>query len=271
MPQTIPGSGVRPTRSALDDLDLPVPDLGVALEDIDHELVARAQQLPERVAAGGAARILALDDLIWFKVKTEVWRGAVTRHAVGPRDDGAGSEALGCWWLGAAGTRRQDSGQDDFYEQLERSCVARRKSANATGAAVRTTTLSTHLLPASWDVDRLSAELATHARRAIQRVVRDMATESLRAGRVIGFDFEGHRVKLLIRAREDSAYIAIGASAFTDATTFALLLGSIPGIQTDDWMPEPGGVAGFQPDHGEILWSAVLSPESQALLLDTEE
>jgi hypothetical protein len=149
MPQTIPGSGVRPTRSALADLGVSVPTLGVTLEDVDHELVARAQQVPERVAAGGATRIISLDDLIWFKVKTETWRGAATRHAVRPVDgDADESTPLGCWWLGAAGTRRQDSGQDDFYEQLERSCIARRKAANAAGEAVRSNTLSTHLLPA---------------------------------------------------------------------------------------------------------------------------
>lgn len=159
----------------------------------------------------------------------------------------------------------------DFYEQLERSCVAPRKSANAAGEAVRTNALSTHLLPASWDVDRLAAELATHARRSIQQIVRDMAGESLRSGQVTGFNFEGHQVKLLIRAKEGAAYIAIGASGFTNATTFALLLSSIPGVGGDDWMPEPGGVAGFQPDHGEILWSAVLPPASQAMLLDTGE
>jgi hypothetical protein len=96
-----------------------------------------------------------------------------------------------------------------------------------------------------------------------------MAAESLRSGNVIGFEFEGHQIKLLIRAKEGLAYIAIGATGFTNATTFALLLGSIPGIRADDWMPEPGGAAEFQPDHCEILWSAVLPPASQVLLLDT--
>lgn len=147
MPQTIPGSGVRPTQLALADLSVPVPDLGVALEDVAHELLARAQQVPEKVAAGGATRIIALDDLIWFKVKTKIWRGAATRHAVLAHDEDADeSEPLGCWWLGAAGTRRQDSGQADFYEQLERSCVPRRKAANAAGESVRSNTQSTHLL-----------------------------------------------------------------------------------------------------------------------------
>ena len=98
MPQTVPGSGVRPTRLALSDLGAPVPDLGVALEDVEHELVARAQQVPERVAAGGATRIIALDDVIWFKVKTEIWRGAATRRAVLAHDEDADeSEPTGCW------------------------------------------------------------------------------------------------------------------------------------------------------------------------------
>lgn len=91
--------------------------------------------------------------------------------------------------------------------------LVRRKAANAAGEVVGSNSLSAHLLPASWDSDRLAAELATHARRSIQQVVRDMAAESLRTGHVFGFEFDGHPVKLLIR---------------------------IPDIRADDWMPEPG-------------------------------
>lgn len=149
--------------------------------------------------------------------------------------------------------------------------LVRRKAANAAGEVVGSNSLSAHLLPASWDSDRLAAELATHARRSIQQVVRDMAAESLRTGHVFGFEFDGHPVKLLIRAKEGLAYIAIGATGITNATTFALLLNSIPDIRADDWMPEPGGVAGFQPDYGEILWSAMLPPATQALLLEATD
>jgi len=73
--------------------------------------VVKAQRLPEQVAAGGAERILSLDDLVWFKVKTEAWRGAACRA---PLKGTALPPDVGLWWLGAAGTRRADSAQEDF-------------------------------------------------------------------------------------------------------------------------------------------------------------
>lgn len=264
--RSIPGTGVRPTRAVLSDLEVRVPDLGTALDDVDHELVTRAQQLPERVSAGGAERVVSIDDRVWFKIKTEAWRGAGTSYHV--RDDaGANAGVIGSWWIGAVGHRRADSPKEDFYDRLERECVARRKSANASGAVVKTNVLSDHLLPGDWDVDRLRAELATHARRRLQQVVRDMAAKSLRTGHVVGFDFEGCQIRLLIHAPHGLAYVAIGATGITDPVTFALLMTSIPGVAKDDWMPEPGGAAGLEPADGEILWSAVLPAESQAALL----
>ena len=264
---SIPGSGVRPTRLALDDLGTPIPNVGIALEDLEHELVIRAQQLPAKLEAGGAERIVSIDDRVWFKVKTESWRGAGTHYQV-RAGDGPNSAVACSWWLGAAGRRRADSAHDDFYDQLESQCTAARKAANSSGRVVKTNTVSDHLLPWEWDADRLRAELATHARRQIQQVVRDMAAQSLLTGHTVGFDFAGCQIKLLIRADPGLAYIAIGATGITDAATFALLMTSIPGVAKDDWMAEPGGAAGLQPEHGEILWSAVLPPESQAALLD---
>jgi hypothetical protein len=174
------------------------------------------------------------------------------------------------WWLGAAGLRREDSPQDDFYARLTAACSARKRAANSAGAFVRSEVLSDHLLPVEWDADRLGAELATHARRQIQQVVRDMACESLRSGKIIRFDFGGSQVRLLIRADHGLAYIAIGSLGITDAATFALLLTSIPGVAQEDWMPEPGGAAGFAPEQGEILWSAVLPAEAQSTVLQSE-
>jgi hypothetical protein len=70
---------VRPTRATLDDLGQPIPNLGIALEDLGHPVIVRAQQLPERVDAGGVERIAALDDRPWFKVKVDNWRAVAIR------------------------------------------------------------------------------------------------------------------------------------------------------------------------------------------------
>lgn len=74
-----PGAGVRPTLRCLsDDLAIaPLPTLDVRLEDLDHELIRKAQQSPELDAAGGSERIESVDDRTWLKVKTGQWRGAV--------------------------------------------------------------------------------------------------------------------------------------------------------------------------------------------------
>jgi hypothetical protein len=102
----------------------------------------------------------------------------------------------------------------------------------------------------------------------VQRLVRGMAAESLRTGKVVGFDFQGWYARVLIRADNGhEAYIAISALGLVDVTTFVLLLSSIPGIVPGDWMPEPGGVAGLAPEDGEILWSAAMPPAVASQLL----
>ena len=70
---------VRPTRRCLDDLGLEFPPLSQPLPGLGHPLVNRAQRIPAEVSAGGAERIRALSDRVWFKCKTSVYRGAVTR------------------------------------------------------------------------------------------------------------------------------------------------------------------------------------------------
>jgi hypothetical protein len=70
--------GVRPTKRCLGDLGAEAPDLGVPLEEIDHPIVVDAQSVPEQRDAGGAERIVALTDRVWFKVKTSEHRAAVT-------------------------------------------------------------------------------------------------------------------------------------------------------------------------------------------------
>jgi hypothetical protein len=225
----VPGSGVRPTKTCLsDDLGLPLPDIATILDFLDHELLQKAQRLPNEVEAGGSERVAALDDRVWLKVKTDSWRGA-----------------------GAAGHRRGDS------------------AAKALTSNVSTT----HLLPTEWDRDRLSAELALQAHYATRRLIPRMAAQSMRTMKVVGFDFHDHEVRVFIRATHGEAYIAIAAAGIADPGAFAMLLRAIPGIQADDWMPEPNGHPQLclTPRPGEILWSAVIPPEAAGRLLDDSE
>ena len=267
MPELDPGRGVRPTRRCLRDLAIEPPHLDVALDAVDHPVVSKAQRLPELVAAGGAERILALDDWIWFKVKVKVdiWRAVSCEVELA--DERIAPE-LGRWWIGAAGHRRADSAQEDFYEQITTECRARRKAGNLGRIVATTQTSAAHLLPDEWDRDRLYAELAVNVRLGVQRRVRRMAAESLRTGATSGFDFQGWQARVLIRAEDGhEAYIAISALGLPDDTTFVLLLTSIPGIASTDWMPEPGGVAGIEPESGEILWSAPMPADAARRLL----
>ena len=93
---------VRPTKRCLDDLGLSFPTLDESLSELEHPLVKRAQLVPEEAEAGGVERLRALTDRIWFKCKTTVYRGAVTRLTSSEsRDRGLPDEAA--WWIGAAG------------------------------------------------------------------------------------------------------------------------------------------------------------------------
>jgi hypothetical protein len=269
----VPGSGVRPTRRALDDLGIALPPVGVSLEGLDHDLIIRAQQLPETIVAGGAERIRSLDDLTWFKIKAETWRGAGT-SATPPNppeeeNDGPYDES---WWIGAAGERRADSSQDDFYDRLQSECYRRRSRLNESGTTSTKKAFSEHLLPQVWDAKRLKADLAFAVKKLLQTQIRNMAVESLRTGRTVCLRHEQFGdLRVLIRARSELAYIAVAASAIRSPELFALLLSSIPGIAVEDWGSEPDGVANLKPNDGEILWSAVLPPDAQTLLFDDEE
>jgi hypothetical protein len=59
-------------------LNLPIPNLGVRLSDLNHPLVVKSQQVPDEVASGSAERVRSLTDRVWFKIKTGQWRGAAS-------------------------------------------------------------------------------------------------------------------------------------------------------------------------------------------------
>jgi hypothetical protein len=248
---------VRPTKRCLDDLDLSIPYLTEPLESIDHILIQRAQNLPIEQATGGAGRILALSDRIWYKVKSGRHRGAAT--VLTDREAADITTSVGRWWLCAAGYRREGD-RGEFYAALE--AEARRRGGKGNPS-------TSHLLPADWDWKRLAAELAEAWRSRLQRVVLELVARSLRSGKAHVAEFRHHRVSALVRADDgDDAYLAIIAEGIPDPKVIAIILASVPGIPADHWQPEPGSVPGLSTVPGEVIWSTCLPPTISATVLD---
>jgi hypothetical protein len=250
---------VRPTKRCLDDLGLSFPTLDESLSELEHPLVKRAQLVPKEAEAGGVERLRVLTDRVWFKCKTTVYRGAVTRLTSSEsRDRGLPDEAA--WWIGAAGERKQDS-RSDFYSQLERE--ATREGKGTRGVS------SVHLLPQEIDCERFAAEVAVQAVQAIREVVLTLIVKSLHDGRTYAAELRKHRIAAMVRAADGAeAYLAIGAEGFPHADLIAIILDAVPGIKHDDWQPEPGGVVGITPRDGQIIWSTIIPPEIQADILE---
>lgn len=250
--------GVRPTKRCLGDLRLEPPDLGVRLEEIDQPVVVSAQAVPEQRDAGGAERVVALTDRVWFKVKTSDHRAAVTELRGADLPDWVRPNR-GAWWIGAAGRRQADSAQRDFYAALQRECT--------TGRAVS----SAHLLPAEWDWKRLAAEQAVAWRREMKRMVIRLVAISLKSGQLAVAEFRNHRIKALVRAENGhEAYLAIIAEGVPDAQMFALLLDCVPGVAPQDWQPEPSPLAEMNPGLGEIIWSTLFPSQVASAILDLD-
>lgn len=211
-----------------------------------------AQTVPEQRQAGGAQRILALKDRVWFKVKVGDQRAIVTELSDSKRAEDY-PQGVGNWWIGAAGQRQADSPQRDFYHAITRECTA--------GKVLSTV----GLLPTGWDWKRLTAEQAVAWRREMKRMVIRLIAMSLTSGKPAVAEFQRHRIKALVRADNGhEAYLAIIAEGIPKPEVFALLLDCVPGVSPDDWQPEPSPLAGLDPSQGEIIWSALVPRRSLA-------
>ena len=248
--------GVRPTKRCLADLGVETPDLGSPLDEIDDPIVLSAQAVPEQRDAGGAERVVALTDRVWFKVKTRDRRAAVTELRADELAEWVPA-SRGAWWIGAAGRRQADSPQRDFYAALQRECVTGR------------TVASDHLLPGDWDWKRLTAEQAVAWRREMKRIVTRLIATSLKTGQLATAEFRKHRIKALVRAEDGhEAYLAVIAEGVPDPEVFALLLDCVPGIAPDDWQPEPSPLAEMAPASGEIIWSTLFPSDVASAILE---
>ncbi|MFF0230414.1 hypothetical protein [Micromonospora sp. NPDC005254] len=250
---------VRPTKRCLDDLNLGFPPLEQALDQLGNPLIVKAQLVPEEVAAGSAERILAIRDRVWFKAKVQSLRGAVTK--LDPTGDYGLeiAEASAWWWIGAAGWRQEDS-RRDFYRSLAAE-VERAGRGSGSGS-------SEHLLPRDVDVRRLRAEVAVQVTLVIKKIVRKAIAASMKTGKVCTATFSHHRVSALVRARDGEAYLAVTAEGFVDPRLLAVILGAVPHVSGSDWLPEPEGVFGIRPEPGQIIYSAIISANSQAEIMD---
>jgi hypothetical protein len=66
-------------------------------------------------------------------------------------------------------------------------------------------------------------------------------------------------------------YLAETGEGIPDPRVIAVILDAVPGIAREEWLPAPGGAAGINPAPGQIIWSAIISPESQAQILSTAD
>lgn len=244
---------VRPTKVCIEALDLPKPPISVHLADLDHSLVKEAQRLPEVHAAGGVERILSLTDRMWFKVKTGRWRGAATRLREAELATSEPQTRLAPWWLGIGGYRREGD-LADFYASLA-------STADRDGSSDR-------WLPQAWDWKRLELEHIYAWEHEIRRIVRQLIARSLRDGYAYQAEFERYKVTALTRADGGETYLLIGTENVADPKVFAVILNAVPGIDSGSWLPEPQGVAGLQPESGEVIWSTILPTAVATQLLD---
>lgn len=239
---------VRPSKATLDKLGVAIPNLGVDLSALSHPLVVKAQTVPGKVEAGGSVRIQSLTDQPWYQAKVNDLRGIVGSF-VCPYPD---MDLPLSWWLSDAGHRKQDSKQDDFYENLPIDSTTR--------------------TPVLWDWRRWDAERAFEAHLAVKRAIRAVGRASMRSGQTESLLFTKRsevRVRIRIKDHED-AYLAISMRGVTDKETFGLILSSFKEVPSDDWLPEPKGAVGIQPEPGEIIFSTLLSVAAQHSLLSED-
>lgn len=250
---------VGPTRRALSDLNVSMPPLTVELESIDEPLVRKAQQVPDEVEAGGAERVLALDDRVWFKVKTSDERGVAAEL---PSATDAEVPSSG-WWLAAAGHRKADTPKQDFYDRIAEEATRHGKGSGKVS--------TDHLLPTEFDYRRWKAELATLSIESIHRVVREVIARSALDGKLRTAGVPGYTIGALIRRIDGDSYLAVCAEGYYDANMVAVILRSVPDVNAEDWLAEPGEVLGIKPDLGQIVFSTILPPRSLARLIDDFE
>lgn len=254
----------RPTARALDDLDVALPPLDCDLSLIDHPLIADAQEVPDRVAAGGGKRVVAIDDEVWFKTKVADYRGAAGQATTDPKfGPGTDADLPGAgWWLVAAGHRKADTPGQDFYKRLQAECERKAKGMHQDVS-------SAHLLPTWDDWRRWELEATARAVIALQAVVREAITRSAQTGGAWECTVGQFQIQALLVSKDGDTYLALTATGFWDYKVVATILGAVPEVPPDDWQVEPGSVVGITPESGQVIYSTILPPEHLSSILES--
>ena len=147
-----------------------------------------------------------------------------------------------------------DSRQDNFYDLIDDQFADSR-------------------LPNEDDFERLFAEVAYQITELLKEHIRRCAYKSLKSGRFVPFDYGERSLVTAIRTFPDSCtYISISMNVGKDYDDFIVVLNAFHGMTPDDWMPEhdlPVDILGNT--DGNLVFSAMLSPEAQTALLDEGE
>lgn len=106
------------------------------------------------------------------------------------------------------------------------------------------------------------------ATEAIRRIVREAIARSAQAGGLHVAMSGQHRIGALVKSIEGETYLAIAAEGFIDRHVLAIILDAVPGVPPDDWIAEPGDVAGIVPEDGQFVFSTMLPVESLSSILD---
>lgn len=257
---------VRPTKRALDELALGFPTLTTALEELDHPLIIKAQQLPQSFESGSAERIRSITDRALYKIKVQNYRGAAALIPIADQfiKEISASKDTSLWWLLTAGSRKADSSTQDFYEVLKTEC---QRAATGSSSPVN----SNGLLPQDIDYKRFVAELAALADEAIKTIVREAICRSAQNGHAWTNVVNSHKITAAVRINDGETYLAVATEGFLDQNLIAVILAAVPGITPDDWMIEPGEVLGIHPSRTQLVFSTILPTEVLASLLELHD
>ena len=249
---------VRPTIRCLnEDLGLSLPPVDIPLNEIDHPLIKKSNdQFGE--PAGTRERIRSVDDVIWFKVKVQRWRGAVV-------EQGEPS------WLVAAGTRESGS-PEDFYEVLATSARAARARHNAlSNQPLKIDTHCRAWLPTIDDTDRYRAESGIRLLRELRVTVHGLLGCSLLDSYEHSATISGAEIGIQVKGDADrETYVALRIIGSVPESFVAVVLDLVPGCDRDGWYPEF-----VMPDRslksGEQAYSNVMDPAAAAKLLQDQD